>query len=65
MDMYVEIRKEETIPVMTKQQTNIIKGAFKFQSLIEKYALFNNIRKEELARKGDEYLYNTTAYNIN
>lgn len=50
---------------MTKQQTNIIKGAFKFQSLIEKYALFNNIRKEELARKGDEYLYNTTAYNIN
>ena len=40
-------------------------GAFKFKSLIEKYALFNNIRKDKVARKEDVDLYNTTAYNIN
>lgn len=40
-------------------------GALKFKSLIEKYALFNNIRKDELARIEDVDLYNTTAYNIN
>ena len=41
MNMYVEIRKEETIPVMTKQQTNIIKGVAILMMIF--YHLFNRV----------------------
>lgn len=37
-------------------------GIYKFKSLIESYALFNNIRTDELARPGDVELYEETAY---
>lgn len=38
-------------------------GELKFKQLIEKYAVFNNIRKDMLARKDDDYiLYNRGAY---
>lgn len=38
-------------------------GELKFKRLIEKYALFNNIREEMLARKHEDYrLYNGSAY---
>lgn len=37
-------------------------GEYKFKNLIEKYALFNNIRKEKLARIDDAAQYDTSAY---
>ena len=38
-------------------------GELKFKQLIEKYAIFNNIRKEMLARKHEDYkLYHGGAY---
>lgn len=37
-------------------------GEYKFKNLIEKYALFNNIRKEKLARQDDAAQYDTSAY---
>lgn len=38
-------------------------GILKFKQLIEKYAVFNNIREDMLARKHDDYiLYNEGAY---
>lgn len=39
-------------------------GIYKFKSLIETYALLNNIRKKELARKNDLNLYLETAYRL-
>ena len=38
-------------------------GAFKFKHLIEKYAIFNNIRESMLARQHEDYiLYHGGAY---
>jgi hypothetical protein len=38
-------------------------GAFKFKHLIEKYAIFNNIRESMLARQHVDYiLYHGGAY---
>ena len=38
-------------------------GELKFKQLIEKYAVFNNIRKDMLARKHEDYiLYHGSAY---
>lgn len=39
-------------------------GIYKFKSLIETYALFNNLRIEELARHEDVDLYSETAYRL-
>lgn len=37
-------------------------GVYKFKELIEKYALFNNLCTEELAREEDYNIYKKGAY---
>ncbi len=58
-----QLSEYELLVLFYNALTNKDNGVFKFKDLIEKYAIFNNIRVSMLARGREDYkLYNEGAY---